>query len=102
YRGAAGDAYGSVAGLPATVTTVANYNLWLQTWGPCFLAPQTPIGTGSLGAHNRQLTFRPDGAIDQHDYNETYNTKAQHAGFILTYSTGGSDGPPLIMLQVSI
>lgn len=102
YRGAAGDAYGSVLGVPVVITSAANNYIWIQTWGPMWLAPQSPIGTSSLGAHNRQLTFRPDGAIDEHNYEETYNTKAQHAGFLLTYSTAGSDGPPLIMLQISI
>ncbi len=102
YRGAAGNAYGSVAGLPNTITSAANEKLWIQTWGPCWIAPQTPIGAATLGTHNRQLTFRPDGAIDEHNYAETYNTKQQHAGFIMSYSPEGADGPPLIMLQISI
>ncbi len=102
YRGAAGNAYGSVAGLPNTITAAINEKLWIQSWGPCWIAPQTPIGAAGLGSHNRQLTFRPDGAIDEHNYNEAYNTKQQHAGFIMSYSPAGSDGPPLIMLQISI
>ena len=101
YRGAAGDEYSSVAGVPAVTTAAADQYLWIQTWGPCFIAPQSPVGATPT-AHLRQLVFRPDGAIDQHDSTEAYNAKQQHAGFIIAReSVGNGSDSPLMMLQIS-
>lgn len=101
YSGAGGDSYSSVAGVPNVTTAAALQYLWIQTWGPCFIAPQSPLGA-TVTAFVRQCTFRPDGAIDIHDDDEAYNEYQQHAGFVIQReSVGNGTSSPLIMLQIS-
>lgn len=87
----------SVVGVPTSAMTVGQYG-WIQTWGICWIAPQ---GTVSVGNNHRQVVFRHDGSVDDHDYNDAVVTQAQHAGFILKDTRGGGQGAPFIMLQIS-
>jgi len=68
--------YNSVVGV-ATVAAIAGKWLWLQTWGPCWLALQAEPGVAAM---SRQLIFRHDGSVDEHD---SALERAQHAGFLL-------------------
>jgi len=88
----------SVVGIPSWAATVGQF-LWIQTWGPVWVAPQ---GTVSVGNNHRQVVFRHDGSIDDHDYNDAVVTQAQHAGFVLKQGNGGGQGAAFIMLQISI
>jgi len=71
--------------------------LWIQTWGPCWISPQAAV---SVGNTNRQVVFRHDGSLDEHDYSDAYTTKAQHAGFVLANAAGATQGAAFIMLQI--
>jgi len=86
-----------IVGVPVCVATVGQY-CWIQTWGPCWVAPQATVGASG---HN-QVVFRHDGSLDDHDYSEVYATYAQHAGFVLSSAAAGAQAAPFIMLQISI
>lgn len=93
-----GDTARGFVGLPMVPATVGQY-CWVQTWGPCWIAPQTDVGTG---ASNQQVVARYDGSIQAHDYTDTtYSDKQQHIGFVLSHATAGTQGAPFIMLQIS-
>jgi len=92
--------YASIAGLPAAKATVGQY-FWLQTWGLCWIAPgEAGLGGAESGAE-RQVVFNAGGALRAHILNVTTQSR-QHAGFIVQADSSGGDGPPFIMLQISI
>lgn len=87
----------SVVGIPTVAATLGQY-LWLQTWGPIWIAPQAGV---SVGSNNREVVFRHDGSIDVHDPADPNVAKGQHAGFVLANAAGGGQGAPFIMLQIT-
>lgn len=93
-----GETTSSIVGVPCVPATAGNY-LWIQTWGPVWIAPQ---GEVSVGTNNRQVVFRHDGSIDEYDATDANTIKAQHAGFVLQNARGGGQGAAFIMLQISI
>lgn len=88
----------SIMGLPSVAATAAEPYHWLLTWGPCWIAPQ---GSVSVGNNHRQVVFRHDGSIDDHDFNDGNVSEGQHAGFVLANAPGGGQGAPFIMLQIT-
>lgn len=85
-----------VAGIAPMAAIIGQF-LWLQTWGPAWLSPQAQVGT----AFNSALGFREDGSIDEVDIlDAVYNTKMQHAGYVLRPAPGGGQGAPFIMLEI--
>lgn len=92
-----GSAYKSVVGVPMVAATSGQW-LWIQTWGPIWIAPQ---GAVSTGYNDRQVVFRHDGSLDQHDYNDAHTKFAQHAGFVLANARGDGQGAAFIMLQIA-
>ena len=91
------DTISSVLGIPTLIATSGQY-FWLQTWGPVWIAPQGAVSTGN---NDRQVVFRHDGSIDQHDYSDAVVQFAQHAGFVLANASGGGQGAAFIMLQIT-
>jgi len=87
----------SVVGVPTVAATVGQY-LWLQTWGPCWIAPQAEV---SVGNNNRRVVFRHDGSIDEDDVADANVSKGQIAGFVLANAPGGGQGAPFIMLWLA-
>lgn len=87
----------SIVGIPTFKATVGQY-LWIQTWGTVWIAPQTTV---SVGNNHRQVVFRHDGSVDDHDYNDATVTQGQHAGFVLKQGNGGGQGAAFIMLQIT-
>lgn len=87
----------SVVGVPTSAMTIGQFG-WIQTWGIVWLAPQGAVSTGN---NDREVVFRHDSSVDQHDYSDAVITFAQHAGFILKDIRGGGQGAPFIMLQIS-
>ena len=84
----------AVVGLPSMVATVGQY-LWIQTYGPCWIAPHADVGTG---ANVHEAFFNHDGSLGIHGD----GASLQHAGFVMTRARGGGQGAPFIMLQISI
>ena len=87
----------AIVGVPTYPATTGKF-FWLQTWGPCWVSPQAEVGEAD---HDLNVVFRHDGSIDEYDYSDTYVTKQQHAGFVLTHAPAGTQGAPFIMLQIT-
>ncbi len=87
----------SIVGIPTFAATVGQY-LWIQTWGPVWIAPQ---GSVSVGNNHRQVVFRHDGSVDDHDDADVNVEQGQHAGFVLKQGNGGGQGAAFIMLQIT-
>ena len=92
----AADSTSSVMGMARMIAASGKW-LWLQTWGPIWIAPQAEV---SVGNNDRQVVFRHDGSVDEYDYSDLNVTKAQHAGFVLANASGGGQGAAFIMLQI--
>jgi len=85
----------SKAGKAAVHVDAANMYFWVQTWGPCWLAPQA---AGFQAANKqRQAVFSNDGSIQAEGAVDAFDL-TQNAGFLI--NEGFSAGP-LFMLQVS-
>lgn len=104
--GDAGNDYSSVAGIPCTITTVANYFLWNQTWGPIWINPHgSSLQDAGITGGERKLVFDCEGSITilddvAHGPCGAGGGYQQLAGFIIDRSAGGTSGPPLVMLQI--
>jgi len=85
----------SKAGIPACEVAASGSYFWLQTWGPCWVAPQQ---TGfQAEANQRQAIWRHDGSIQASEHGDAYDT-TQNAGFLITE---GFTAGPLFMLQIT-
>lgn len=104
--GMSGNDYSSVAGIPCAITTVADYFLWIQTWGPIWINPHgSSLQNAGITGSERKVVFDCEGSITLED-DAAHGPCAggedmQHAGFIIDRSAAGVSGPPLIMLQIS-
>lgn len=87
----------SFSGLAAAYVSATGYNFWTQTWGYCWIAPQSGCGATS---YYRAVYWRHDGSVDMHDDIAT-NTTDQRAGFIMD-ANPAANGSTLIMLQCDI
>lgn len=87
----------SIIGIPEYSATVGQY-VWVQTWGPRWVAPQGAVGTGN---NDRQVVFRHDGSVDQHDYSDANVALGQHAGWNMANAIGAGQGAAFIFLQIS-
>jgi len=103
--GDAGNDYSSVAGIPCAITTVANYYLWVQTWGWRWINPHgSSLQNAGITGSERKVVFDCEGSITLED-DAAHGPCAggedmQPAGFIVDRSAAGVSGPPLIMLQI--
>ena len=94
------DHYNSIAGLPAVPATTSYPYFWLQTWGPCWIAPGE-AGVGGVSGE-RQLVFDCSvGALRPHNAALATTLQWQHAGYIINRDSSGNDGPPFVMLQIN-
>lgn len=91
-----GDA--SWAGVAATYVSAADTYFWVQTWGPMWCAPQAAV---QATAYIRMAYWRHDGSLDVQPLDGTLKAFVtdQPAGFVI--GRGSTQGPPLIMLQVT-
>ena len=79
----------------ATVIGTAGQYIWVQTWGPCFVSPQSGVGVaGATGCY-----WRHDGSIDTYANIGTY-VSTQYAGFVLAEAIAHTQGAPFFMLQI--
>lgn len=83
-------------GVPMRICELLSY-FWIQTWGPCWIAPATEVGQA---AENRMVVFRGDGSLFDHDDGSSYD-EMQHAGYLMTSAAGGGQGTPWIYLMCS-
>lgn len=88
----------SKAGVPACEVAASGSYFWIQTWGPCWLAPQN---ASFADANDRAFYWRHDGSIEGEIAAASKNTglnSTQYGGFLITE---GFTAGPLVMLQVS-
>ena len=84
-----------VVGVATVVGTSGQY-IWVQTWGPCFVSPQSGVGvTGQVGCW-----WRHDGSLDVYANIGSY-VSTQYAGFVLAEAIAHTQGAPFFMLQVT-
>jgi len=82
----------------ATLPAVAGQYLWLQTWGPCWVAGSADL---NVGVDNRAVGFKGDGGIsDLDDAGNHVQILSQKAGHTLTNARGGGQGESFFMLQI--
>lgn len=85
-------------GVPQAVATTTYPYFWVQTWGPCWVAPQSTVGTG---ANISCVVARHDGSLDLPS--TTGYTAAQVVGETMAQVAGGAgtQGTPPIFLRIS-
>jgi hypothetical protein len=87
-----------VIGVP-TVPAITGEFSWLQTWGKCWVAPQSGVGATSM---IRAVYWRHDGSLDIRalagTFHDAYVTD-QYAGYVLQNAQAGTQGAPFFMLQ---
>ncbi|MBE3119234.1 MAG: hypothetical protein IMZ50_10835 [Candidatus Atribacteria bacterium] len=94
--------YRAAVGLPVVAATVGQYT-WLQTWGPCWVSPQSDLGNT---IHNNSVTARHDGSVDS-EMNAAavggtaYNYQQQRVGYVLSRARGNTQGAPFIFLMIA-
>ncbi len=88
----------SFVGLPMRLATTALPYLWLQTWGPCWIAPQQRLEESVQG---QRAVFRHDGSIDIPVYDDTQVQYGQHAGILMSRGTVDTLAP-FFILQISV
>jgi len=91
------DQYASKVGVPTMPAVLGEY-LWLQTWGPVWIAP---AGTVSVGVENRRVVFGGNGGVFDEDPTIAVREIQQYAGFVLANAPGDGQGAPFIFLQIA-
>ena len=91
---------GSVVGVPI-ITATTGQNLWIQTWGACWLSPGGSDTTPGDAYENRMLYFVGDGSVNGGNI-PTIESGFQIAGFIMDATESGTGTMPYAMLQISI
>lgn len=86
---------------------VADEYLWLQTWGPTWINPETGAGTDVFGNANgsQQAVAEANGSVVMHSPEDAAGTTFnQHVGCVITRVAGGAEtqGTPLLFLQISM
>ncbi len=85
-----------VVGMPQLVYTSGQFG-WFQVRGPCWIAPQSAVGSGS---NNILCIFRHDGSIDELDYSANTNNKGQIAGYVMAHAQAGGQGAAFINFMI--
>ena len=91
----------SAMGVPNIATTTGN-NIWIQTWGPCWLAPGGVDSTPGDSADDRSVYFVGDGSVNGGTVIDAAARGHQLAGFIIDATEVGTGCMPLVMLQISV
>ena len=101
YIGQTAGAARSFAGKAALHIIAASMYFWVQTWGPCWIAPSTTDGSWGTDTYHRAAYWRVDGGIqiDVDLASMDADNTTQYAGFLI--GEGYSSGP-LLMLQCSV
>lgn len=87
----------SFAGPAATYISATDYFFWTQTWGACWLAPQSTVGATAL---YRSVYWREDGSLHLFS-NIGTNVTDQRAGIILD-NNDSANGATVIRLEMDI
>lgn len=85
-------------GVPQAIATTTYPYFWVQTWGPCWVAPQAAVGAT---ANVNCVVARHDGSLDIPS--TSGYTAAQIVGDVMTRVAAGAEtqGTPLVYLRIS-
>lgn len=86
----------SKVGVPACYAAATNY-VWLQTWGPCWVAPQSGCGI----AQDMGVMFRHDGSLEPTSATISAYISSQYAGWTMFQAAAGTQGAPFVYLQIA-
>ncbi len=90
----------SVMGVPVIRATTGQ-NLWIQTWGLCWLVPGGADATPGDSQNHRTVVFVGDHTVNGVDI-ITLDNGYQVAGFVTDSTESGTGAMPMVMLQISI
>ena len=82
-------------GVPTCYAAAGKY-VWVQTWGLCWVAPQTGIGTA--GYHH--AIFKHDGSVEKITTVDL-NHSDQYAGWSSSWGAAGAQAAPFIFLMIA-
>jgi len=91
----------AVVGVPVADHAAGSVYLWVQTWGPIWIAPQGAVGNST---NVGQCVFRHDGSLDIADLvaNDALgNHECQSAGWVMKHAKAGTQGAPFMFLQIA-
>jgi hypothetical protein len=80
-----------------TVAATDGQGFWGLIEGVDWVAPSAGVGNS---AHDKEIVFIYNGSIAEHDYSAAYDTKQQHAGFVLANAYGGTQGAPFCKFRI--
>lgn len=80
----------------ATCYAAATKWVWLQTWGQCWVSPQSSLGTA--GYHH--AIFKHDGSVEK-PTTVDLNHSDQYAGWVFSHGAGGVQSAPFMFLQIA-
>lgn len=83
-------------GVPMRVATLDEPYVWVQTWGPCWIAPAASVGV----AYANDIIAVPNATLDVPVYDAADKQYAQRIGFVLTHAAG-AQAAPFIFLQIA-
>lgn len=85
-------------GVPMRVATTTEPYHWVQTWGPCWVAPSANVGL----AFNNEVIAVANATIDVQVAADADKMYAQHIGYVLTHPNGAdTQAAPFIFLQIA-
>lgn len=83
-------------GAPACYAAAAKW-VWVQTWGPCWIAPQSTVGVAGLVG----IVARHDGSLEPADSTVSSLISNQHLGYTMFPSSTSTQAAPFVYLQIA-
>jgi len=83
-------------GVPACYAAATNY-VWVQTWGPTWIAPQSTVGVAGLVG----IVARHDGSLEPADSTVSSLISNQHIGYTMFPSSTSTQAAPFVYLQIA-
>ena len=83
-------------GVPTCYAAAAKW-VWVQTWGPTWIAPQSTVGVAGLIG----IVARHDGSLEPADSTVSSLISNQHVGYTMFPSSTSTQGAPFVYLQIA-
>jgi len=83
-------------GVPTCYAAAAKW-VWVQTWGPTWIAPQSTVGVAGLVG----IVARHDGSIEPADSTVSAYISNQHLGYTMFPSSTSTQAAPFVYLQIA-
>ena len=83
-------------GVPACYAAAERW-VWVQTWGPTWIAPQSTVGVAGLIG----IVARHDGSLEPADSTVSSLISNQHLGYTMFPSSTSTQAAPFVYLQIA-